>query len=96
MSNLYLSDYEMGQDVSKQNRGGLNNPDTLINQGDLPVDIRDVRERAERNIEVSAMMYGKGTPFVAQPVSNGDINEGVSMIEPMYSEAIRKNSDYDY
>ena len=93
MSNVFLYDYEIGQDVSKQNKGGLNNPDTLINQGDLPVDIVDVRERAERNIEVSAMMYGDGTAFVAQPFSNADINEGVSMIEPMYSQAIRKNSD---
>jgi hypothetical protein len=95
MSNVYLYDYEDGQDVSKQNKGGLNSPDTLINQGDLPVSIIDMQERDRRNIEISEMMYGKDTQFVAQPFSAGDINEGVSMINPMYSEAIRKNSDYD-
>jgi hypothetical protein len=94
MSNVYLADYEMGQDVSKQNKGGLNNPDTLINQGDLPVNIVDMRAQAVRNAEMTSMMFGEGTPYVAQPISDGDINEGVSMIQPMYSDAIRKNSDY--
>jgi hypothetical protein len=94
MSNVYLSDYEMGQDVSKQNKGGLNNPDTLINQGDLPVNLVDIRRQDEYNAEMATMMAGEDSPYVAQPISGGDANEGVSMIQPMYSDSIRKNSDY--
>tara|TARA_R110000851_G_scaffold121083_1_gene249583 strand:- start:174 stop:458 length:285 start_codon:yes stop_codon:yes gene_type:complete len=90
----FLCDYREGQDTAKQNEGGLNNSDSLIEQGDLPVNIMEMQQRGQRNIEESEMMYGKDTPFVAQPVSEGDINEGVSLIEPMYGNAIRKNSDY--
>ena len=94
MSNIYLPDYEMGQDVSKQNKGGLNNPDTLINQGDLPVNIVDIRQREEFDSEMASMMSSEDTPYMKQPRSAGDVNEGVSMIQPMYSDAIRKNSNY--
>ena len=94
MPNVFLHDFEYGADRSKHNKGGMNSPDTLLEQGDFPVNIIDLQRNEEHNVEMAKMMTRVDAPYVKQPISAEDINEGVSMIQPMYSDSIRKNSDY--
>lgn len=94
--NTFLSDFEYASDRSKRNSGGLYNTDTLIEQGDYPVDVRALEARAEmdRKIrkEYSDDMSRAG--FVEAKFCDGDMEEGVSMCRPMYNDIIKKNSDY--
>jgi hypothetical protein len=94
MPNVFLPEFEVGSDRAKHNKGGMYNPDTLIEQGDFPVNIVDMQRNEEFRAEMATMSLKIETPYMNQPRSGADINEGVSMIQPMYSDAICKHSDY--
>ena len=72
------------------NRGGLHSPDTLIEQGDTPVNVKDLLDAAE--FENSCEMCPDNVNSVN---SDGDIEDGVGFKRSMYpNQYIRKNSDY--
>ena len=95
--NTFVPDFEYSQDKSRRNTGGLSQTDTLIEQGDYPVNVVDL-EHAEKMDTMMRTeypeMYDMDSNFVQQTRCNGDIEEGVSMCRPMFNDKIRKNSDY--
>lgn len=95
--NTFVPDFEYSRDKVKRNTGGLSQSDTLIEQGDNPVNIVDIEAYNQVDIEMRSEypdMYDGDSDYVQQKRSDGDINEGVSMCRTMFKDTIRKNSDY--
>lgn len=95
--NTYLPDFESAQDKSKRNSGGLSQSDTLIEQGDSPVNIVDLETYDKMDIEMRSEypeIYEGDSEYVQPKRCEGDIVEGVSMCRTMFKDTIRKNSDY--
>ena len=85
-------------DTAKKNHGGLDDPGTLIEQGDLPVNAEDLKASDVSDLEYREMLAmddDYDSTSVATVNSGSDIEEGVSMARSMYNhEHIRKTSDY--
>lgn len=95
--NTYLPDFEISQDIAKRNSGGLRQPDTLIEQGDYPVNVVDLENYDRMDIEMRSEypeLYEGDSDYVQPMRCGGDVDEGVSFCKPMLKETIRKNSDY--
>lgn len=95
--NTYLPDFEFAQDKSKRNSGGHSQTDTLIEQGDNPVNLVDLERYAKMDIEMRSEypdMYDGDSEFVQPKSFEGDLVEGVSFCRTMFKDTIRKNSDY--
>ena len=95
--NTFIPDFEFGPDKSKRNTGGSNQSSTLIEQGDTPVNIVDLERQDKMDIEMRSEypdMYNGDSDYMQPERCGADIDEGVSMCRPMYSDVIRKNSDY--
>ncbi|MCJ8292929.1 MAG: hypothetical protein MJK15_00850 [Colwellia sp.] len=95
--NTFVPDFEFAQDRSKRNTGGLSNTGTLIEQGDNPVNVVDIERHDKMDIEMRSEypeIYEGDSDYMQPKRCGGDIDEGVSMCRPMYSDMIRKNSDY--
>ena len=95
--NTFIPDNDFALDRAKRNTGGLGSSDTLIEQGDSPVNIVDLEGRDKMDLEMRAEfpeMFDNDSNYVQPKRCEGDIHEGVSMCRPMYKDTIRKNSDY--
>lgn len=93
-TNTFFPDFISGNDVAGHNTGGLNRSDTLIDQGDLPVNVIDLKAKAEFMREQTeyedALIDGYITPRYVE----SDMHEGVAFAESMYNQQVRKNSDF--
>ena len=95
--NTFYPEFESGEDTAKRNTGGLSRSDTLIEQGDGPVNVADLERHDKMDIEMRSEypeMYEGDSKYMASTRCSGDITEGVSMCRPMYGDTIVKNSDY--
>lgn len=91
--NTYIHAGSFARDKAKSNVGGLGNPGTLIEQGDMPVNVEDLKMYGEMEYPMVDDDYMDG--YVSTTKSGADITEGVSLTRSMYQhEMIRKNSDY--
>lgn len=73
------------------NQGPLDSPESLLNQGDYPVLVDEVKPQDCGNMGFWAM---EDELTVANKDTGGSITEGVSMERSMYFSNIRKTSDY--
>ena len=97
MFNTYIASGYATPDRAKRNTGGLNSDDTLIKQGDLPVNVEDIESHYAHQAEMREEMpelFAESTQYVQPIDKGGNITEGVSLTRTMYdNEMIRKNSD---
>ena len=96
--NTFIPDSFYAPDRSKHNQGGLDNPNTLIDQGDVPVNVADLQsydEMYKGRMDDGYMDDDYEDPYLGAQNTGGDIQEGVSLTRTMYQhEHVRKNSDY--
>ena len=96
-SNTFVPDFIHVQDRARKNTGGLASSDTLIEQGDTPVNVADLVEYDKMDMAMRSEypdMHSDDSDYVQLKRSEGDIVEGVSLVRPMFDSMIRKNSDY--
>jgi hypothetical protein len=92
--NTYIADSFGIGDRAKHNRGGLTNNDSLIEQGDTPVNVQDLLDADALDLEMREML-GDDSRVVPTANKKGDVKEGIAFQRSMYPhERIRKNSDY--
>jgi len=98
MFDTYIASGYPTPDRAKRNTGGLNSDDTLIKQGDLPVNIEDVESHYAGQAEMRKEMpelFAEDSRYMQPVDKGGSITEGVSLTRSMYdNETIRKNSNY--
>ena len=75
----------------RNNQGPLQSPDSLLNQGDYPSLVEDVKPE---DCGETMFFAEQDKNSVANVDKGGDIVEGVSMVRSMYNSNIRKHSDY--
>ena len=96
--NTFVPDSDFARDKAKRNSGGLNQSDTLIEQGDYPVNVADLETQDKMDVEMRSeypeMHSDEDSNYVQSKRCEGDIEEGVSMCRTMFRDTIRKNSDY--
>lgn len=92
--NTFNPSFYPSPDKAKNNQpGGLDNPNTLVEQGDYPIRYDDMQMHDQFRQEMAAE-FPMGDEFVAHKRTGGDLEEGISMQKPLFNDPIRKMSDY--